>query len=99
MCGISRCLLDNIIIARVCLRLATIKDHSNMFSFTVLGGGGVSKNQLVSGVTTIYLTQCNTSPLHRVDQVVDCGLWTFGLRLDVLPNSLKRLWRWLMLEK
>ncbi len=21
------------------------------------------------------LTQCNTSPSHRVDQVVDCGLW------------------------
>ncbi len=26
---------------------------------------------------------------------VVCGLWC---RLDVLPNSLKRLWRWLMLE-
>ncbi len=32
-----------------------------------------SKNQSVSGVTTICLTQCNTSPSHRVDQVVDCG--------------------------
>ncbi|KAL0150557.1 hypothetical protein M9458_054150, partial [Cirrhinus mrigala] len=21
---------------------------------------------------------CNTSPLHRVDQVVDCGLWNVG---------------------
>uniref|UniRef100_A0A8C1LSJ3 Vav guanine nucleotide exchange factor 1 n=1 Tax=Cyprinus carpio TaxID=7962 RepID=A0A8C1LSJ3_CYPCA len=34
-----------------------------------------SENQSVSGVTTICLTQCNTSPSHRVDQVVDCGLW------------------------
>jgi len=25
-------------------------------------------------VTTIYLTQSNTSPSHRVDQVVDCGM-------------------------
>ncbi len=63
------------IIAQVCLRLATIKGHSKMCSFTVLGG---SKNQSVSGVTTICLTQCNTSPSHRVDQVVDCGLWNVG---------------------
>ncbi len=58
------------IIAQVCLRLATIKDHSKMCSFTVLVG---SENQSVSGVTTICLTQCNTSS-HRVDQVVDCGM-------------------------
>ncbi len=30
----------------------------------------------VSGVTTICLMQCHTSPSHRVNQVVDCGLWT-----------------------
>ncbi len=41
-----------------------------MCSFTVLGGV-----QSVSGVITISLTQCNTSPSHRVDQVVDCSLW------------------------
>ncbi len=29
-------------------------------------------------MTTICLTQCNTSPSHRVDQVVDCGLWDVG---------------------
>ncbi len=46
-----------------------------MCSFTVWGG---SENQSVSGVTTICLTQCNTSPSHRVDQVVDCGLWNVG---------------------
>ncbi len=46
-----------------------------MCSFTVLGG---SENQSVSGVTTICLTQCNTSPSHRVDQVVDCGLRNVG---------------------
>ncbi len=78
-CGISRCWLDSMIIAQVCLRLATIKGHSKMCSFTVLGGsGGGSKNQSVSGVTTICLTQCNTSPSHGVDQVVDCGLWNVG---------------------
>ncbi len=32
------------IIAQVCLRLATIKGHSKMCSFTVLGGGGGPKN-------------------------------------------------------
>ncbi len=31
------------IIAQVCLRLATIKGHSKMWSFTVLGGPGVSQ--------------------------------------------------------
>ncbi len=46
-----------------------------MCSFTVLGG---SENQSVSGVISICLTQCNTSPLHRVDQVVDCGLLNVG---------------------
>ncbi len=62
------------IITQMCLRLTTIKGHSKMCSFTVLGG---SENQSVSGVTTICLTQCNTSS-HRVDQVVDCGLWNVG---------------------
>ncbi len=38
----------------------------------------MSENQSVSGVTTICLTQCNTSPSHRVDQVGDCGLWNVG---------------------
>ncbi len=70
------------VIAQMCLRLATIKDHSKMCSFTVLGGGlgggGGSEKQSVSGVTTICLTQCNTSPSYRVDQVVDCGLWDVG---------------------
>ena len=37
-----------------------------------------SGNESVSGVTTISLTQCNTSSSHRVDQVVDCGLWNVG---------------------
>ncbi len=64
------------IIAQVCLRLATIKEHSKMCNFTVSGGG--SENQSVSVVTIICLTQCNTSPSHRVDQVVDCGLWDVG---------------------
>ncbi len=43
-----------------------------MCSLIVLGGGGGGlKNQSVSGVTTACLMQCNTSPSHRVDQVVD----------------------------
>ncbi len=48
-----------------------------MCSFTVFGGGA-SENQSVSGVTTICLKQCSTSPSHRVEQVVDCGLWDVG---------------------
>jgi len=50
-------------IAQVCLRLATIKGHSERC---------LNENQPVSCVTTICLTQCNTSHSH---QVVDCGLW------------------------
>ncbi len=55
-----------------------------MCSFTVFRGLGSgvwglgSENPSVSGVTTICLMQCNTSPSHRVDQVVDCGLWNVG---------------------
>ncbi len=63
------------IIAQMCLRLATLKDHSKMCSFTVLGG---PKTRSVSGVTAICFSQCNTSPSHRVDRVVDCGLWNVG---------------------
>ncbi len=77
------------IIAQVCLKLATIKGHSKVCSFTLFGGGGGgSKKQSVSGVTTICLTQCNTSPSHRVDQVVDCGLWNVG---PLLFNGMKLL--------
>ncbi len=66
------------IIAQVCLRLVTIKGHSIICSFTVLGCPDQSVNQSVSSVNTICLMQCNTSPSHRVDQVVDCGLWDVG---------------------
>ncbi len=67
-----------------------------MCSFTVLGGsGGGSENQSVSGVTTICLTQCNTSPFSRVDQVIDCGLWNVG---PLLFNGCVKLldigWNW-----
>ncbi len=73
------------IIAQVCLSLATIRGHSKMCSFTVLGG---SVNQSVSGVTTICLTQCNTSPSYRVDQVVDSGLWNI---VSLLFNGCAKL--------
>ncbi len=48
--------------------------------YCIGGGGGLagSENQSVSGVSTICLTQCNTSPSLRVYQVVDCGLWNVG---------------------
>lgn len=40
--------------------------------------GDGSGDQPISGVTTTCLMQCNTSYLHRVDQVVDCVLWNVG---------------------
>ena len=36
---------------------------------------GNTENQSVCGVTTICLMHRTTSPSHRVDQAVDCGLW------------------------
>jgi hypothetical protein len=41
---------------------------------TVKKGHG-SENQSVSGVTIICLMRRCTSPSHRVDQAVGCGLW------------------------
>jgi len=41
----------------------------------------IGENQSVSGVITIFLTQCNTAPSFKVDQVVDCGLWNVGALL------------------
>ncbi len=61
------------IIAQVCLRLATIKGHSKMCSFTVLGGsgGGGSENQSVSGVTTI----CHLLRIELIRLlIVACGM-------------------------
>ncbi len=52
-----------------------LREHSDRNVLLYWGG---SENQSVSGVTTICLTQCNTSPSHRVDQVVDCDLWNVG---------------------
>ncbi len=63
------------IIAQVCLRLATIKGHSKMCSFALWGG----VRKPVSIWCDHHLPHAvNTSPLHRVDQVVDCGLWDVG---------------------
>ncbi len=61
------------IIAQVCFRLATIKGHSKMCSFTVLGGGGGVRKPV-----SIWCDHHLPSPSHRVDQVVDCGLWNVG---------------------
>ncbi len=60
------------ITAQLCLRLATLK-----CAVYCIGDRGVRK-PVSSGVIPICLTQCNTSPSHRVDQVVDCGLWNVG---------------------
>ena len=38
-------------------------------------GAWIKQNMLVSGVPTIYLMPGDTSPSHRVDQAIDCGLW------------------------
>ncbi len=43
--------------------------------FYCMGEGGPKTSRYV---TTIFLTHCNTSPSHRVDRVVDCGLWNVG---------------------
>ncbi len=56
-------------------RLATIKGHSKMCSFTVLGGsgggGGGSENQSVSGVTTI----CHLLHIELIRLlIVACGM-------------------------
>ena len=46
-------------------------------------------------VTTICLMQHHTSPLHRVDHAVDCGLWN---GVPLLFNSCAKLlyigWNW-----
>ncbi len=62
---------------QVCLRLATIKGHSKMCSFIVLGGGGGVSGGVRKPVS-IWCDHHLPSPSHRVDQVVDCGLWNVG---------------------
>ncbi len=82
------------IIAQVCLRLATMKGNSKMCSFTVSGGsGGVRKpvsiwcdHHLLHAVLHMECNTCNIS--HRVDQVFDWGLWNVG---PVLFNGCAKL--------
>ncbi len=63
------------IVAQVCLRLATIKDHSKMCSFTVWGG----VRKPVSIWCDHHLSHAvQHSSSHIVDQVVDCGLCDVG---------------------
>ncbi len=84
MCGISKCWLDSMIIAQVCLRLATIKGHSKMCSFTVLGG--VSENQSVSGVLQPFASLSATHLLHieliRL-LIVACGMLVHSSSMSV----------------
>ena len=47
-------------------------------------GRGVDQKTI--GVTTICLTQRDTSPSHSVDQAVDCGLW------NVIPLLSMAVW-------
>ncbi len=58
---------------------AHLQGSSGVHASMIQGCFGSKNGYLsVSGVTTICLTQCNTSPSHRVDRVVDCGLWNVG---------------------
>ncbi len=51
----------------------------NLYTFGGVWGGQIlTENQSISGVFFFASPKCNTSPLHRVDQVVDCGLWNVG---------------------
>ena len=50
-----------------------------------LGDG--SENQSVSGVTTIFFMQRDTSSSHRVDKAIDCDLW------NVVPLLFNGYWR------
>ncbi len=67
------------ILAQVCLRLATIKGHSKMCSFTVLG---------VRKPVTIWCDNHLPCPSNRVDQVVYGGLWNVG---PILFNGCAKL--------
>ncbi len=51
-----------------------------------------TENQSVSGVTTISLTQCSTSPSHRVDQVVDCEMLVHSSSKAVKLLDIGRNW-------
>ncbi len=67
--------------------------------FYSIGGSRGGVGQSVSGLTTICLMQCNTSPSHRVDQVVDCGLCNVGpLLFNVCVKLLDIVRNWNMLS-
>ncbi len=91
------------IIAQMCLRLATIKGHSKMCSFTVLGGGGLwgSEKQSVSGVPWCSILSSFQNSLktsgHRGHEFLEFCCWNFVPFLpDVGFQLLKSLWSSLM---
>ncbi len=71
-CDISRCWLDRLIIAQMCLRLATIKGHIQMCSFTVWGGVWGDLKPVSICVTT-HLTHAVPTHLLRTIQFIFCA--------------------------
>ncbi len=61
------------IIAQVCLRLATIKGHSRMCSFTVLGGPKISQHLVWPPFTSRSATHLLRIELIRL-LIVACGM-------------------------
>lgn len=72
------------IIAQMCLRLATIKGHTQTCSFVLLGGALGTQKTSRCLVTMVFLMQGNTPPWHRADESVCCGV--------LVPSSSMAVW-------
>ncbi len=72
------------IIAQLCLRLATIKDHSKMCSFTVLGWGCPKTSQYL---VLPPFASCSATNLLRIELIrlliVDCGMMVHSSSMAV----------------
>ncbi len=86
-CGISRCWLDSMIIAQVCLRLATIKGHSKMCSFITQHNATD-----VASFEGAYNWHADCRNVHQ-----SCCPWIEGSFLyhKPSPNAFQRIWQYI----
>ncbi len=85
-CGISRCWLDSMIIALVCLRLVTIKGHSKMCSFIT---------QHNAKDVASFEGACNWPTDRNVHQ--SCCPWIESSFLyhNPSPKAFQRIWQYI----
>ncbi len=86
-CGISKCWLDSMVIAQVCLRLVTIKGHSKIYSFITQHNATDCRKLWGSVQLACWLEECPPQLLPWIE----CSF----LYHKPSPNMFQRIWQYI----